>query len=75
MQGQAWCHIPLIPARGRQKQGDICEFKASQVYIASSRLARATQSDPVSKEQKKKKSLRWSREKIRSKFWLQCLFL
>jgi hypothetical protein len=32
---------PLIPALGRQRQGDLCEFKeASQVYIESSRTAR-----------------------------------
>jgi hypothetical protein len=34
-----WC-IPLIPALGRQKQADICEFKATLVYMA--RLARTT---------------------------------
>jgi hypothetical protein len=27
----------LIPALGRQKQSDLCEFKASLVYIVNSR--------------------------------------
>jgi hypothetical protein len=26
-------HNPLIPATGRQRQADLCEFKASLVYI------------------------------------------
>jgi hypothetical protein len=38
--------------RGRR----ISEFKASLVYIVSSRIARATQRNPVSKRQKKKKN-------------------
>jgi hypothetical protein len=37
--------------RGRR----ISEFKASLVYRVSSRIARATQRNPVSKNQKKKK--------------------
>ena len=37
----------LIPALRRQRQTDVCEFKASQVYRASSRTARATQRNPV----------------------------
>jgi hypothetical protein len=50
--------MPLIPAlggRGRQ----ISEFEASLVYKVSSRTARATQRNPVSKNQKKKKKVRW----------------
>jgi hypothetical protein len=46
--------MPLIPdsgGRGRQ----ISEFEASLVYKVSSRTARATQRNPVSKNQKKKK--------------------
>ena len=39
----------LIPALKRQNQVDIHEFKASLVYRASSRTARATQRNPVSK--------------------------
>ena len=27
-----WWHMPLIPALGRQRQVDLCEFKASLVY-------------------------------------------
>jgi hypothetical protein len=41
--------MPLIPALGRQKKVDLFGFKASLVYIVSSRPARATQKDPVSK--------------------------
>jgi hypothetical protein len=46
-----WWHTPLIPGRGRW----ISEFEASLVYRVSSRTARATQRNPVSKNQKKKK--------------------
>jgi hypothetical protein len=33
---------PLIPTFGRQRQADLCVFKAILVYIGSSRTARAT---------------------------------
>ena len=29
--GQWWC-MPIIPALGRQRQADLCEFKNSLVY-------------------------------------------
>jgi hypothetical protein len=35
-----WWHTPLVPALWRQKQMDLCEFKASLVYRASSRHPR-----------------------------------
>lgn len=41
--------MPLIPVLGRQKQGDVSEFKAALVYTARSRPARGTEEDPVSK--------------------------
>jgi hypothetical protein len=44
----------LILVLGRQRQEDLCEFKASMVYRVSSRTARATQKNPVSKKQKQK---------------------
>jgi hypothetical protein len=37
-------------------QADLCEFEASLVYRVSSKIARATQRNPVSKKKKKKKS-------------------
>jgi hypothetical protein len=49
--GQWWC-TPLIPALGRQRQEDH-EFEASLVYRVSSRTARATQRNPVSKKKQK----------------------
>jgi hypothetical protein len=51
--GQAWWHTPLIPAGGRGRR--ISEFEASQFYKVSSRTAKATQRNRVSKNQKKKK--------------------
>jgi hypothetical protein len=45
-----WWRTPLIPALGRQRQV-ISEFEASLVYRVSSRTARATQRNPVSKNQ------------------------
>ena len=40
----------MIPALGRQRQVDLCEFEASLGYIVSSRTAWATQRNPVSKK-------------------------
>ena len=37
----------LIQAFRRQKQGDLCVFKASLVYRVSYRTARATQRNPA----------------------------
>ena len=42
---------PLILVLLRQRQVALCEFEASLVYKASSRKARATQRNPVSKTQ------------------------
>jgi hypothetical protein len=46
---QAWWCMPLILALGRQRQA-MSEFEASLVYKVSSRTARATQRNPVSKK-------------------------
>jgi hypothetical protein len=37
--GGQWWHTPVIPAFGRQRQGDLCELEASLVYRVSSKLA------------------------------------
>jgi hypothetical protein len=48
--------MPLIPALGRQRQRQaISEFEASLVYKVSSRTARATQRNPVLKNNNKNK--------------------
>ena len=44
--------MPLIPVLGKQRQTDLCEFKASLVYITSSRPARDTET--LSQKKKKK---------------------
>ena len=46
--------MPLIPALGRQRQLDLCEFKTSLVYRVSFRTAKATQRNPVSKKTNRK---------------------
>lgn len=43
-----------IPALKRQKQGDIWEFKAIQVWISSFRTAKTMEKDPVSKKKQTK---------------------
>jgi hypothetical protein len=69
----AWWYIPLIPTRtpspalGRQRQADLCEFKASFVYIVSSRTARAVQRDPVSKITKQNKQTEKTNKPRRTK--------
>jgi hypothetical protein len=51
-----------VQALRRQKQVDVCEFEGSMVYRVSSRTARTTQRNPVSKQNKTKQpySLAWS---------------
>lgn len=44
--------MPLIPAIERQRQVDVCEFKASLLYRASSWIVRATQRYPVWRKNK-----------------------
>jgi hypothetical protein len=39
--GQVWWCTPLIPALGRQRQVDLCEFKAVLGLWSESRIARA----------------------------------
>lgn len=40
--------MPVIPALRSQRQGDLCKFEASLVYIVNSRTVRATWRDPDS---------------------------
>jgi hypothetical protein len=47
--------MSLIPALRKQRQVDLCEFKASLVYRASFRTARATQKKPCLEKPKIKK--------------------
>ena len=50
---QWWC-MPLIPALGREKQVDLCEFEASLVYRTSSRTgSKATEKPCLEKQEKK----------------------
>jgi hypothetical protein len=46
--------MPLIQVLGRQRQADLCEFKASLVYRGSPGQPRF-QRNPVLKKEKKKK--------------------
>ena len=39
--------MPLVPALRRQRQVNVCDFKASLVYRASSRTTRDTQRNLV----------------------------
>jgi hypothetical protein len=45
----------LIPALRRQRQADICEFKASLLYKASSSTGKATQRNLVLKKIEREK--------------------
>ena len=60
-----WRRTPLVPALGRQRQVDLCQFEASLIYRGSSRTARATQRNLVSKNKNnktKKKSIKGATE-------------
>jgi hypothetical protein len=48
---------PLILALRRQRQVDLCEFKASLVYRASPRTVKDIQGNPVLKNQRNKTKL------------------
>ena len=52
--------MTLIPALGRwrQRQVDLCEFKASLVYRVSSKTVRATQRNPVSENKTNKQKIK-----------------
>lgn len=47
-----WCLRPVLLFPGRPRQGDLCESEANVFYILSSRSARDSYADPVSKNQK-----------------------
>ena len=49
-----WWRTPLIPAPRKQRQMDVCEFEASLFYRVSSRTAKNTYRDAVSKQNKTK---------------------
>jgi hypothetical protein len=50
-----WC-TPVIPAPGRQRQGNFCEFEASLVYKSGVRTARAVTQRNLSQKEFFKKS-------------------
>jgi hypothetical protein len=52
--------MPLIQALRGQRQADLCEFEASLVYRVSSRIARAMQRNPVSKNSQSNKQKAYS---------------
>ena len=62
----------MIPALGRQRQVDLCEFKAGLVYRVSSRTVRAViQRNPVLKNQKQMKTKQQNKTKQKTLTKLQ----
>jgi hypothetical protein len=59
-----WWRTPLIPELGRQRRADLCEFEANLIYRASSRIPRATQWNPVLKNQNRKRRKRKSKLRL-----------
>ena len=56
----------MIPALGRQRQVDLCEFKDSLTYKVSSRIARVvTQRNAVLKDKKTKQNRNQKRERYK----------
>jgi hypothetical protein len=60
---EPWWHIPLIPALGGRGRL-ISEFEPSLVYKVSSRIARAIQRNPASKNLKREKEEEKEKEKF-----------
>jgi hypothetical protein len=54
-QGWVWWHMTLIQELSGSSDKDFCEFEAILVYIESSKIARTTKRDPVSKQNKTNK--------------------
>jgi hypothetical protein len=63
---QAWWCTPLILALGRQRRR-LSEFESSLVYRVSSRTARATQRNPVSKNKKTKNKTKQNKQTNKQK--------
>jgi len=57
--------MSLIPVLGRQRQVDLCEFEASLLYRMSSKTARTTQRNPVSKKKLRRRRKRRRRRRRR----------
>jgi hypothetical protein len=57
--------MPLIP--GRQRLVDLCKFKASLDNRSSSKIAKTTQKNSVSKKTKKKKKINQSTKQAKTK--------
>ena len=64
-QGTQWRCTPLIPALGRQREADLYEFKDSLDNGVSSRTAKDTQRNHVSKSQKLKIKIKETEFKIK----------
>jgi hypothetical protein len=47
--------MPLVPALGKQRPTDLCEFKVSLIYRESSRTIIATQKPCLEKTKEEKK--------------------
>jgi hypothetical protein len=57
-----WWHTPLIPDSG-DRDRRISEFEASLVYIVRSGIPRATQRNPVTKQNKTNKQKKKEKSK------------
>ena len=55
--GQLWCHTSLIPEIWKQRQADLCDFKASLVYRASSRTDSIATEKPCLEKQQNPKQI------------------
>ena len=51
--------MPLISAFGRQRQADLCEFEASQIYRASSRTGSKNLYRETPKERERERERMW----------------
>lgn len=55
------CNVPLIPGLRTQRQVDLCEFIASLVYSASSRIGSRVTAKPCLRKKQQKKKIKKSK--------------
>ena len=68
MKNGQWWLTSLIPALGRQREADLCEFEASLVYRISSRTASKTRETLFQKTMKQKQNRKKKKNEFANRY-------